>query len=151
MEQLTELLCALGAYLVKSSRGEMFQTIAELDLSMSQVRMLLVVDGTPRDPALHELAAELQLSLAATGRAADALVRAGLIGRYEDRDDRRVKRINLTDAGQSLVERFSATRREGLRGFAETLTDTERERLIAALQPIMIRPEFRALTNGPHC
>jgi DNA-binding MarR family transcriptional regulator len=151
VDSLADGLLGLFTYLTKAAQGEVFQALAELDLSMSQVRILFLVEATPHAPALHELAAQLGLSMAATGRAADALVRIGLVDRHEDQTDRRVKRITLTQAGQDLVGRLSAAHRDDLRRFAELLGEAERTRLVEALAPILNRPEIRALTIGPGC
>jgi DNA-binding MarR family transcriptional regulator len=151
VDGLADGLLGLFAHLTKTAQGEAFQSLAELDLSMSQVRMLCLVEATPQAPALHELATQLMLSVAATGRAADALVRTGLVDRQEDRTDRRVKRIMLTQAGRDMVLRLSAARRDDMRRFAELLGEEERTRLVEGLAPILTRPEIRALTIGPGC
>jgi DNA-binding MarR family transcriptional regulator len=151
VDELADGLNGLFACLTKTTQGEVFQTLAELDLSMSQVRMLFLVEAAPQAPALHELGTRLGLSMAATGRAADALVRIGLVDRHEDPLDRRVKRITLTQAGRDLMQRLSAARRDDMRHFAELLSEQERTRLNQALAPILTRPEIRALMNGPGC
>ena len=151
VDELADGLNGLFACLTKTTQGEVFQTLAELDLSMSQVRMLFLVEAAEHPPALHELGAQLRLSMAATGRAADALVRIGLVDRHEDRLDRRVKRITLTPAGRDLMQRLSAARRDNMRHFAELLSEQERTRLNQALAPILTRPEIRALMIGSGC
>ena len=155
VDRLTDGLIDLLTYLMKTAQCDVFQSVMELDLSMSQVRTLFLVDAAhlhgTHDLALHELAAELGLSVAATGRAVDALVRVGLADRYEDPKDRRVKRVTLTTAGQELVDRLSASHREDTRRFAEALTEEDRTRLIEALAPILTRPDIRALTIGRSC
>jgi DNA-binding MarR family transcriptional regulator len=151
IDWLTDGLSDLITYLMKTGQSDAFEYISELDLSMSQVRMLFLVDASPHAPALHELAAELGLSMAATGRAADGLVRVGMVTRHEDETDRRVKRIKLTPSGHDLVVRLPAARMEDLRRFAVLLSEEERTRLAEALAPILIRPEIRALTIGTPC
>lgn len=151
IDRLTSGLIDLMTYLTKTAQGDVFQSVMELDLSVSQVYTLFLVDAADHDPALHELAGKLGLSLAATGRAVDAIVRIGLADRHEDTADRRVKRVTLTPAGQELVDRLSAGRREDTRRFTEALTEEERLRLIEALAPILTRPDIRALTIGRTC
>jgi DNA-binding MarR family transcriptional regulator len=151
VDWLTDGLSDLITYLMKTAQSDAFEYISELDLSMSQVRMLFLVDASPHAPALHELAAELGLSMAATGRAADGLVRVGMVTRHEDETDRRVKRIKLTPSGRDLVVRLPAARMEDLRRFAVLLSEEERTQLAEALAPILIRPEIRALTIGTPC
>jgi DNA-binding MarR family transcriptional regulator len=151
VDELADGLRGLFTCLTKTTRGEVFQSLAELDLSMSQVRMLFLLEAAPHAPALHELGARLGLSMAATGRAADALVRIGLLDRHEDPLDRRVKRITLTQAARDIILRLSAARQDEMRHFAELLGEQERTRLIEALTPILNRPEIRALMIGPGC
>jgi DNA-binding MarR family transcriptional regulator len=154
IEQLTGGLIDLLTYLMKTAQCDVFQSVMELDLSMSQVRTLFLVDAArlhgTHELALHELAEQLGLSVAAAGRAVDTLVRVGLTDRHEDTADRRVKRVTLTPAGQELVDRLSASHRDDTRRFAEALTEEERTRLNEALTPILTRPDIRALTIGPN-
>jgi DNA-binding MarR family transcriptional regulator len=151
VDQLADALGDLLGYLMRTAEGDIFRDLTELDLSPSQIRALFLVDRAASPPAVRELAAELGLSMAAAGRAADALVRHGLADRHEDADDRRVKRVSATAAGRELVGRLCASRRDDLRRFAETLTEEERTGLVNALVPILTRPQIRALTIGPHC
>lgn len=149
VEKVADGLFELLTYLMRTAQSDVFRTIMELDLSVSQCRTLFLVETSAHPPALHELAVELGLSVAATGRAADTLVRHGLAERHEDSADRRVKRITLTPAGRDLIDRLSAGRRDDMRRFAETLTEEERDGLGRALAPILTRPDVRALTIGP--
>ncbi|WP_160147106.1 MarR family winged helix-turn-helix transcriptional regulator [Thermomonospora echinospora] len=151
VDRLADGLGTLLGYLMRTAEGDIFRDLMELDLSPSQVRALFLLDRAASPPAVHELAAELGLSMAAAGRAADALVRHGLAERHSDAVDRRVKRISATAAGRDLVGRLCAARRDDLRRFAESLTEEERTGLVNALAPILARPQVRALTIGPHC
>jgi len=144
IEQLTDDLLAFLTYLVKSAEADVFRIAAELDLSLSQIRALFILNHAEHELALTELAPELALSVAAAGRAVDVLVRHGLVSRNEDPVDRRIKRIVLTDAGRDKINRLTAARREGLRQFVSTLSDPDRERFVRALAPILQRPDVHA-------
>ena len=74
----------------------------------------------------------------------DDLVRRGFVVRNEDAEDRRMKRVRLTDAGGAVIRRLNAARLSGLEQFAKTLTDTERERLARALATLLQRPDLAA-------
>lgn len=151
VDELTEDLFSLLTYLVKDADVEVFRVAADLDLSLSQIRCLFVLSHADRELALSALATEMGLSVAATGRAVDVLVRHGLVVRHEDADDRRVKRIGLTAAGMEKILDLSAARREGLHKFLATLSDTERDGLSAALAPILARPDVHDfLQELPH-
>ena len=118
---------------MKGDQGELLALVAELDLTMPQIRGLFVLDNSDRALALTELAPLMGLSVAAAGRAVDGLVRNGLVSRTEDAEDRRIKRLALTGPGRAALERLTEARLVGLRRFAETLGDAEREALAGAL------------------
>ena len=142
VDALTGVLADFVTHLKKIGEGHAIQLAAGMDLSFSQLCMLFIVDESDHDLALHELAERLGLSMAATGRAVDALVRAGMVTRREDEHDRRVKRVGLSEPGRKLLLKLSEAHRESLRAFAGLLTDEERENLFTALAPILARPEF---------
>ena len=124
------------ARVMKGDQGELFALIAELDLTMPQMRGLFVIDDADHALALTELAPQMGLSVAAAGRSVDGLVRNGLVSRTEDPADRRIKRLALTDAGRAALERIGEARLVGLRRFAETLGDAERDALAKALEAV---------------
>jgi DNA-binding MarR family transcriptional regulator len=144
VDEVAQGLFGFLTFLVKSAEADVFRVAAELDLSLSQIHALFVLSHSDRELGLSELAERVGLSVAATGRAVDVLVRHDLVSRHEDLDDRRIKRIVLTPAGQDRIVRLNAARREGLRQFVATLSDTEREQFSAALEPILARPDVHA-------
>lgn len=135
-EELTDQLLAFMAHLMKTTQGGVFQVAGELDLTLSQLRALFVLAYGDHPPALSELAGGIGLSVPATGRAIDGLVRAGLVSRKEDEADRRVKRLALTPGGEQMLARIGAARREGLRQFAERLDADARAAFTHALSLI---------------
>jgi DNA-binding MarR family transcriptional regulator len=138
-DQLADALMGFFVRLMKGDQGELFAVVAELDLTMPQMRGMFVLNGSERALALTELAPSMGLSVAAAGRAVDGLVRKGLVSRTEDCEDRRIKRLAVTEAGQAALVRIAEARREGFRRFAETLGERERaalaEAFAAALSP----------------
>ena len=62
-------------------------------VSVSQICLLFILDMSDTDPAVHELAERLKLSVAATGRAVDGLVKTGMVTRND-------ALLELVDAGQ---------------------------------------------------
>jgi DNA-binding MarR family transcriptional regulator len=135
-DQLAGELARFIGQVMKGDQSELFALIAELDLTMPQMRGLFVLDMADHALALTELAPRMGLSVAAAGRAVDGLVRGGLVSRSEDAADRRIKRLALTDDGQAALARITAARLAGLRRFAETLGDTERATLSDALAAV---------------
>src|SRR3954453_17110035 len=77
---LSEALAPLWSLLNRRSSHELFQVVADLGSSFSQVKMLfLLEDG--REPSAKEIAAALDLSLPAVSRAVDGLVEKGYVTR----------------------------------------------------------------------
>jgi DNA-binding MarR family transcriptional regulator len=150
VESLTDSLAAFSQLLMQRGRGDAFNTMAAHDLSVTQVRILHVLFWGDHDPAQVEIAEQITLSEAAAGRAIDALVRAGLAERRADTDDRRIRRVTLTEPGRAIVEQLAEARRADLRRFVEDLAPDERQRLDDALTPILLA---RAALDdpGPGC
>jgi DNA-binding MarR family transcriptional regulator len=137
-QRLSELLAPLWAHLNRRSSAELFEMVAELDASFSQVKMMfLLEDG--REHSVKEIAAHLGLSLPAASRAVDGLIGKGYVARRESAEDRRSRLIALTDGGREVVEKVLQARLRTLEAFAEELTPEEREGLAAALLPIVER------------
>jgi DNA-binding MarR family transcriptional regulator len=141
IDSVTEDLMGFLAWLFKSADTAVFRVAAELDLSLSQLRALHVLHHADHELALTELAPQLGLSVAATGRAVDVLSHHDLVVRREDAADRRIKRLALTAAGRDKIARLKAARLEGLRQFVASLSEDERERFSRALEPVLARPD----------
>jgi DNA-binding MarR family transcriptional regulator len=146
--QLAEELLGVVAYVMKSGQADALRAAAGLDLSLSQLRVLHVLEAAEHELALHELAAAVGLSVGTCGRAVDGLVRDRLVTRREDADDRRVKRMAATERGREVVLRLFAARREAVGRIAATLADDERAALSAALAPVLTRPDVQAIAKG---
>jgi DNA-binding MarR family transcriptional regulator len=145
---LTDRLLAFVTFLMKRGGNDAYRLIGELDLSMSQMRLLFVLDNCEREMALHELAEIVGLSVAATGRAVDSLVGSEMATRREDPEDRRVKRIAIAEAGRRTTDRVVAARRAGMESFVESLDAGERAALDAALEPLLEREDVRRCLPG---
>jgi DNA-binding MarR family transcriptional regulator len=135
-----ELGAQLGRFLattMKTAQSEVFHVVEELDLSMTQLKILHILDGSDRELTPSELAQVVGLSPAATGRAVDALTRSGVVSRREDEADRRVKRLALTPAGTDAVQRIARARVEALAKSVDKLDARQRDALYAALAPLL--------------
>lgn len=135
-----ELAAQMGRFLMttmKTAQAEVFHVVEELELSMTQLKILHILDGSDRELTPSELAQFVGLSPAATGRAVDALTRSGVVSRREDEADRRVKRLALTAAGTDAVHRIARARVEALAKSVEKLDADQRDALYAALAPLL--------------
>jgi DNA-binding MarR family transcriptional regulator len=136
-EQLAAQVARFFATAMRTAQTEVFQLVAELDLSMTQLKILHILDGSHHELTPSELAQFVGLSPAATGRAVDAMARAGLVSRRDDEEDRRVKRLTLTDAGLAAVTRITEARVAGLAHVVADLDADQRAALSAALAPLL--------------
>ncbi|GAA3998761.1 MarR family transcriptional regulator [Allokutzneria multivorans] len=81
------------------------------DLQLVHVATLYVLDAG-RTPTVKDLADHVGRSVSATSRMVEQLVARGLVGRREDTEDRRAKRVHLTDEGREFLRGFERRRAE---------------------------------------
>jgi DNA-binding MarR family transcriptional regulator len=129
-------LLELWHHLMRGSSEQMYAVIAELDISITQMKTLHALADSPREISVKQVSDRLNLSLPGASRIVDALLRRGWVERREDPDDRRMKRIGITDAGREILERIETARLAGLEQYAESLTPEQRTRLSAALSDL---------------
>jgi DNA-binding MarR family transcriptional regulator len=135
-KQLAGELLELWHHLMRGSSQQMYAVIAELDLSITQMKTLHVLSDCAREVSVKELSDRLALSLPGASRTVDALLRRGWVERREDPDDRRMKRVGITPAGRSIVDRIETARLAGLEQYATSLTPEQRTRLSEALSDL---------------
>lgn len=107
--------------------------VAAADMTLSQLRMLMVLFHSDHDLSVNELAEAVDLSLAAAGRGADRLVAIDLVVRREDETDRRVKRLSLSDQGRELIQSQFRVRDEDLASIVAEIPGDVRTALRSAL------------------
>ncbi|TDC49611.1 MarR family transcriptional regulator [Jiangella ureilytica] len=135
-----ELVRSLEAFLrqVACSKADSdLRSMVELDLSISQFRCLITLGQHDTALPINELADLLDLTLATAGRNVDRLLAHGLVERREDPQDRRVRLVSLSEAGRTIMTEIDTHRRNALVGFARSLDPSDRDRLLAALAPIV--------------
>jgi DNA-binding MarR family transcriptional regulator len=134
--ELAAELLALWHHLMKGQSRTMFALLDELDLSMSHIKALQVLADCGCELSVKEVSGQLALSLPGASRTVDALMRRGYLERREDEQDRRMKRIGITEAGREVARRIVGARLEGLEQFTDSLTPEQRTRLMAALSDL---------------
>jgi DNA-binding MarR family transcriptional regulator len=87
----------------RSMRG-LFHYAKENGLSMPQVGALFNIRHNGGN-GVADLGDELRISSAAASQMLDRLVQQGLVSRSENPDDRRSKRLSLTDRGEKILLR----------------------------------------------
>ena len=148
-DDLASDLYALVVFLHKNCNSDLFEAIGALELTLTQIKLLHHLEDQPRELTLKEAAELVHVSLPAASRLVDDLVRRGFAQRREDEEDRRMKRVCLTDAGRTVSRRLHAARLSGLSQFTQTLTADERRSLAQALDQLLERDEVAACRPEP--
>lgn len=94
--------------------------ISEENLSFSQVAALHIIDQT-QTISIQDISVRLNLSLSATSRLIDDLVRTDFIDRVEDPENRRSKILTLTHEGQDFLNKLSIERVKKIQSTYESL------------------------------
>jgi len=140
-------LSALLRHVFLYDRGNQLRVIEECGLSMTQCKALLELGGLGEETEprqVSELAETFGVSVPSMSRAVDALVGERLASRVEDPDDRRVRRIAITEKGKQLVNTLLVVRQAGLEAFAASLSADQRRKLDAAIEALMERDDIAA-------
>jgi DNA-binding MarR family transcriptional regulator len=114
-----------------------------LDFSFGQIATLLVLESGD-GLSIKKLASMFGKSVPATSRLVDGLVRRGLIVRQEASDDRRVKRLGLTDAGRAFIARFEQGRIDAQLAVIAELSSEEQALVARAMELMAGAVERRA-------
>jgi DNA-binding MarR family transcriptional regulator len=138
-ESLSRDMAALANFLMRTANVGTFNTIAELDLSFTQIKALCALDAEGEERSVKALAESLGVSLAAMSRAVDGLFERGFVRREEDAADRRMKRVGLTDAGRTVPQALNEARLSALQELMSSLVDDEALALAHALDLILDR------------
>jgi DNA-binding MarR family transcriptional regulator len=137
-QQLADLMGTLTSHLNRCGSPDLIRFMSEVDLSFTQVKMLMLLEDRG-ELSVKDVAAALNLSLPAASRAIDGLATRGLVDRREADYDRRAKLISLRPGGQQIGAAMIAARQKTYQDFAATLSDDERSALHTALLPIVER------------
>jgi DNA-binding MarR family transcriptional regulator len=135
-------LYAVVMHIMRSGNEEAFRALAEFDLSLTQVKAAHLLDGIDEATSVKHLADLVGVSLPAMSRSIDGLHSRGFVERHEDPDDRRMKRVRITDAGRDVVRALHEARLSTLQGFLDSLDDDQVARLAAALEPVAARDDI---------
>jgi DNA-binding MarR family transcriptional regulator len=136
-QTLAEDLASFWGLIQRTASADWFRVIAEADVSLTQLKALMAL--AHGSLSVKQLATVLQLSEAATSRAADGMVRRGLVARKECAEDRRSRLLDLTPEGAAMRDRVMQARVAGLVDFVQRLTPDEQAALSAAVSPIVQR------------
>jgi DNA-binding MarR family transcriptional regulator len=141
-------LYALITHLHKNCNPDLLEALGTLELSLTQIKLLHQLEDSPSELTLKQGAEAVHVSLPAASRLVEDLVHRGLVERHEDIEDRRMKRIRLTDHGRRVITQLNAARLTGLERFVATLGASERRSLAQVLSKLLARDEIAA--SRPH-
>lgn len=125
------------------------QSVVEVEdrVTTPQLRVLMLVEMSGPQ-SLTDVATELGVHASNATRTCDKLVRAGLITRSEDPNDRRYARIDLTGSGRGLVEHVLGRRRHAMAEVLGHLAEPDRHAVGAALRTFAEAAEGRPIMDG---
>jgi DNA-binding MarR family transcriptional regulator len=112
--------------------GVALRSVADLEVSLSQFRLLVVVRELGR-PSSTRCAQALGVVGSSITRLADRLDASGHLVRMPDPDNRSVVVLELTEAGRRVVEQVTTSRRRQLGQALDHLEPHERATCVAAL------------------
>lgn len=128
------LIGELMRHVNRRSAGETLAIMNDAGLTLPQLVTLHILEHAGVR-TISAIASALRLSPAATSHLIDRLVTGGFVGRIEDPQDRRQKRVTITAVGRRLVERVQ---RERTREMTEA---------VAGLSPEVCREFGRVLSR----
>jgi DNA-binding MarR family transcriptional regulator len=105
-------------------------------LSMPQYSILMRLRHS-ESCAVHDIGRMFDVSPAAASQLVDKLVQGGLVARTEDPDDRRARKIAITEKGRALVASGLAERFRWVDEILDTLAPRERAALVRSLGPLI--------------
>jgi DNA-binding MarR family transcriptional regulator len=123
---------------MSTSMGAFIQYAKEQGLSVPQIGALIHIN-TRGTCGVTDVGDDLGVTSAAASQMLERLVQGGLVERREDPDDRRAKRIVLTERGLRLVHGSMEIRQRQFADLADRMSSHERDLAIAALRTLVAR------------
>ena len=120
-----------------------FRMWAELGLTTAQLRVMFMVREQPGVTA-GELATRLSVTPPTISGIVDRLVKLNLVRRDDDRDDRRLVRNHLTEAGEASCSRLARSGELYTRRIVAEMDADDLERLSRGLESLVKAAELVA-------
>jgi len=129
---LTEVIRNWSQVFMQRSMRDFKRFMDSTGLSFSQINILMrLFHG--ESTTVSEIGDLMGVTNAAASQAVDRLVVLGLIERTEDPDDRRTKRLALTQTGRATIEKGIEARSQWVEGITDALDPDQQEMIISAL------------------
>ncbi len=120
------------AAFMRHSMHSMILYMKQNDLSMSQIGALFQVQRGRSN--VSDLGEGLGITIAAASQMLERLVQLGLVRRTEDPQDRRAKKLVLTDRGCRVIEESVQARQGWASELVSSLSPDEKEQVAAAVR-----------------
>ena len=136
MQSSDPLIASLQEWIevfMRRSMRNFIQYTRESGLSMSQVGALFHIHNHGSS-AVSDLGDHLGISNPAASQMIERMVQLGLIERTEDPDDRRAKKIVLTERGCKTLQESIHARQAWLVEVSQALSEAEKAQVIPALR-----------------
>lgn len=109
---------------------------AEFGVGMPHLKMLFCISGSEDGLSVKELAECFHITPGAVTQFVDRLLGKGLIERFEDKRDRRVVHVRLTEKAKEQLKKMKQFHREKMAALFAKLPDEELQQLSKILQKI---------------
>ncbi|KKW90771.1 MarR family winged helix-turn-helix transcriptional regulator [Sphingobium chungbukense] len=113
------------------------RAMTEQGASLAQTKVLMCIKARSGNARAVDIAEIMGVAPRTATEALDGLERDGLIRRIPDKEDRRVKRLTLTPAGEAAVAVAEPLRRQLMTKLLANLNPSERLNFHAALQKLL--------------
>jgi DNA-binding MarR family transcriptional regulator len=133
-ERIAELFERTTRAIWRAKSPKKMKSIA-FELTLAQGRCLRAI-ARMENCTLGELSQHLDISPSTASPLIDRLVRAGLVQREDDPQDRRTVRLRLSLEGQQMFGRHKEERREHMQMFLDRLTEEQRKAMLNALEAL---------------
>ena len=131
-DQFNQVLRDWSETFMRRSMHDFVRFSKESGLSMAQFNTLFRLHHAGIC-GVTEVGDHLGVTNAAASQAVDRLVVLGMIERTEDPDDRRTKRLALTQPGRATMEKGIEVRSQWVEGITDDLNPEQQEMIISAL------------------
>jgi DNA-binding MarR family transcriptional regulator len=116
------------------------------ELPLAQLRVCRALCDEPQ--SISAISRELGVSLSAVTQIADRLERAGLVRRVAEDNDRRIRCLQLTDRGETLLRLHDEERVRRMSAALAQLTPKTRDEIAAALEELVHASVAARRKNG---
>ncbi len=126
----------ISAFMRLSMRGSM-RYMKEKGLSFSQIGAMFEINRGRTN--VSEVAEALGITIAAASQLLERLVQLGMVTRTEDPQDRRVKKLVVTEKGRDTMQASMRARQGWLVDLVANLSPAEKQQVAAAVEILIDR------------